>query len=79
MNYFLIQYEDIPEADFIQAARGQHYHEHWGWSHTLSRSGTHLTMGCLQGLDSFDHPTHDVTDSTLRSVFWKLDKSGSVT
>jgi len=47
VNYFLIQYEDIPEADFIQ------------------------------GLDSFDHPTHDVTDSTLRSVFWKLDKSGS--
>lgn len=47
VNYFLVQYEDLPEGDF---------HE---------------------GLDSFDHPAHDVTDQTLRSTFWKLDRSGS--
>jgi Ca2+-binding EF-hand superfamily protein len=47
VNFFLTQYEEIPEGDF------------------------------LEGLDNFDHPTHDVTDQTLRSIFWKLDKDGT--
>jgi Ca2+-binding EF-hand superfamily protein len=47
VNYFLTEYEDIPEMDFAE------------------------------GLDTFDYPTYDVTDQTLRSVFWKLDKSGT--
>jgi len=31
----------------------------------------------LLDLNHFLHPTHDITDTTLRSVFWKLDKDGT--
>merc|ERR1712216_949438 len=47
VNFFLTQYQDVPEGDF------------------------------LEGLDNFDHPTHDVTDQALRAVFWKLDQDGT--